>query len=182
MKQLNITTWFSNAPESKDGLTKYLEELRKKYPASSMVSFVYLKLLFEKNRQAYEKMKPSCFSTIVNKRLFYEYEISPAENFEKIEENEETTVVIGELITKFSDNPPKIGANTEELVLDANFGKQSLKEDPELISETLANIYAEQGYLGKAEKIFKKLALIYPEKNVYFAAQIEKLKNIENNQ
>ncbi|MCQ2135938.1 MAG: hypothetical protein MJY67_03385 [Bacteroidales bacterium] len=46
-------------------------------------------------------------------------------------------------------------------------------------TETLAQIYAEQGYFEQAKEIYSKLILAYPEKSVYFAALIEKL-NIEN--
>ena len=42
-------------------------------------------------------------------------------------------------------------------------------------TETLAQIYAEQGYLDEAKQIYSKLCLRYPEKSVYFAALIEKL-------
>lgn len=42
-------------------------------------------------------------------------------------------------------------------------------------TETLAQIYAEQGYNEKAKEIYSKLILAYPEKSVYFAALIEKL-------
>lgn len=56
------------------------------------------------------------------------------------------------------------------------------KEEGENFSfctETLAQIYAEQGYFDQAKEIYSKLILAYPEKSVYFAALIEKL-NIEN--
>lgn len=43
-------------------------------------------------------------------------------------------------------------------------------------TETLAQIYAEQGYYGQACAIYSKLSLRYPEKSAYFAAQIEKIK------
>ena len=42
-------------------------------------------------------------------------------------------------------------------------------------TETLAEIYAEQGYTEEAKEIYYKLSLRYPEKSVYFAALIEKL-------
>jgi len=42
-------------------------------------------------------------------------------------------------------------------------------------TETLAGIYAEQGYFDKAKLIYSKLILRYPEKNAYFAALIQKL-------
>ena len=44
-------------------------------------------------------------------------------------------------------------------------------------TETLAAIYAEQGYYEQAAKIYSQLILAYPEKSAYFASLIEKLKN-----
>ena len=50
-------------------------------------------------------------------------------------------------------------------------------EDPELgfCTETLAWIYAGQGYREEAKKIYSRLMLRYPEKSAYFASLIEKL-------
>ena len=52
-------------------------------------------------------------------------------------------------------------------------------EEPvfDLYTETLAEIYAEQGYYEQAKEIYTKLILAYPEKNAYFAALIQKLTN-----
>ena len=51
-------------------------------------------------------------------------------------------------------------------------------ENPEIYTETLAQIYAEQGYYEQARYIYSKLILAYPEKNAYFAALIEKLDEL----
>ena len=48
----------------------------------------------------------------------------------------------------------------------------------DLYTETLAQIYAEQGYYEQAKQIYSKLILAYPEKNAYFAALIQKLEEI----
>ena len=53
--------------------------------------------------------------------------------------------------------------------------KESLVEDTSLITETMARIYAAQGQMGRARRAYKLLALKYPEKSVYFAAQSKKL-------
>ena len=45
----------------------------------------------------------------------------------------------------------------------------------EFCTETLAQIYAQQGYYDQAKYIYSKLSLRYPEKITYFAALIEEL-------
>lgn len=89
--------------------------------------------------------------------------------------------IIDNLIEKFSNDPPKIQFDPERHDGTINYGKASLVEDPDIISETLAIFYLEQGYPGKAIKIYKKLCLHFPEKSCYFAAQIQEVKNRKNN-
>lgn len=45
-------------------------------------------------------------------------------------------------------------------------------------TETLAQIYLEQGYIDQAKYIYSKLILRYPEKSAYFATLIENLEQI----
>lgn len=51
-------------------------------------------------------------------------------------------------------------------------GSRPLAEE-EIYTETLANIYAGQGFCDRAVTIYKKLILLYPEKSAYFADLIE---------
>lgn len=86
------------------------------------------------------------------------------------------------LIEKFLEAQPKMPlvSDPEE---DSPMESQKPKEleNDDLVTETLATIYAQQGYYKKAIQIFEKLSLKYPEKNTYFAAQIEKIKTLMNN-
>ena len=52
------------------------------------------------------------------------------------------------------------------------------EEEFDLYTETLAQIYAEQGYYEQAKDIYSKLILAYPEKSAYFATLIEKLNEL----
>lgn len=47
----------------------------------------------------------------------------------------------------------------------------------EFYTETLARIYAEQGYYDEAIRVYAKLILLYPEKSAYFAALAEEIKS-----
>ena len=48
----------------------------------------------------------------------------------------------------------------------------------DLYTETLAQIYLEQGYPEQAKNIYSKLLLANPEKNAYFAALIQKIDEL----
>jgi len=71
----------------------------------------------------------------------------------------------------------KIGPVRDALESTEDWAKQGLLEDPSLVTETMAKLYAQQGQMGRARKAYKLLALKYPEKSVYFAAQLKKLRN-----
>jgi len=84
------------------------------------------------------------------------------------------------LVDKFLEAQPKIPP-IEGTGKSTQLGEQPEEDADELITETLATIYAQQGYYKKAIGIFEKLSLKYPEKSTYFAGQIEKIKNLMNN-
>jgi hypothetical protein len=49
----------------------------------------------------------------------------------------------------------------------------------EIVTEAMAQVLVKQGKHEKAAEIYQKLLLLHPEKSVFFAAQIEQLKNIQ---
>ncbi len=51
--------------------------------------------------------------------------------------------------------------------------KSNLEED--VITETMAEVFLQQGKLHKAKEIYEKLSLLNPSKNAYFAAKIEQI-------
>ncbi len=54
----------------------------------------------------------------------------------------------------------------------------SKDDDLGFYTETLAQIYADQGYFDQAKRIYSKLILAYPEKSAYFAALIQKMNEL----
>ena len=59
---------------------------------------------------------------------------------------------------------------------DESSGEISLEIDSPLCTETLASIYAQQGYYQQAIEIYSKLCLLYPEKSAYFATLVKEVK------
>ena len=55
---------------------------------------------------------------------------------------------------------------------------QNKEEISHLMTETLAELYVEQHKYALAIKAFQILSLKYPEKNTFFASQIQKFKNL----
>jgi hypothetical protein len=79
-----------------------------------------------------------------------------------------------DLISQFIKTEPQIRPK-REFYSPANMARLSVKEDDDLVTETLAKIYAQQGNKERAISAYEKLALKYPEKRIYFANQINKL-------
>ena len=81
-----------------------------------------------------------------------------------------------ELIDKFILENPSISRPKAEFYNPISVAQNSIIDQENIVSETLAKIYEKQGYLDKAISIYEKLGLKYPKKSSYFAAQIERLQ------
>ncbi len=84
------------------------------------------------------------------------------------------------IIDRFIKEEPRITPARSTFYSAVNMARQSLTEHDDLISETLAKIYASQGNFEKAISTYDKLSLLHPEKSTYFAALIQDLKGKQN--
>jgi hypothetical protein len=87
----------------------------------------------------------------------------------------------GNLIEKFIKEEPTISKpKKEEFFSPIKSARESLIENKEIVTETLARVYLEQGYLDKAITAYKKLSLKFPQKSSFFATQIKLIYDLKN--
>ena len=82
-----------------------------------------------------------------------------------------------DLINQFILDQPRIDAK-KEFFSPGNMAKKSIEDQNEIVSETLAKVYANQGNNSKAIATYEQLILKNPEKKTYFASLIKDLKSI----
>lgn len=99
------------------------------------------------------------------------------ESMEKQEELKSNIPVFDTILDKFIRESPRISRPKAEFYNPANMAKQSVEEDEDLVTETLAKLYYKQGHYRKAIRAYEKLCLIYPHKMAYFADLIQKIKH-----
>ena len=81
-----------------------------------------------------------------------------------------------EIINIFLEQKPKIKNNKQRFFNASENAKKSIVENNDIITETLAKVYAKQEHFEKAILAYQKLSLKYPQKSSYFADQIKVLK------
>ncbi len=86
----------------------------------------------------------------------------------------------GNLIEKFIKEEPTISKpKKEEFFSPIKSARESLIENEEIVTETLARVYLEQGYLDKAITAYEKLSLKFPQKSSFFANQIKLIYDLK---
>jgi len=93
-----------------------------------------------------------------------------------LDDNEKILEIQNSLIDQFLSANPRIVPKPDLPPVNEDISIKSLEDDGDLVTETLAKIYAAQGLIEKAADIYRKLCLKFPEKKAYFVAQLEKLK------
>ena len=124
--------------------------------------------LLEEKRKSLDELK-----AIIANRL---REIEEEKQRKETEQPKAKKLSRKELIDKFILENPSITRPKAEFYNPISVAQNSIIDQENIVSETLAKIYEKQGYLEKAMSIYEKLSLKYPEKSRYFAAQIERIK------
>lgn len=129
----------------------------------------------------FDKNKPHTFSEWIKHAGTVEKD-ETAGTEKKREEKKSGPLSDFDLIDKFIREEPKITRQKTEFFNPVNMAKQSVADDITFVSETLAKIYVLQGNYVKALDAYENLRLKYPEKRLYFAAQIKNLRKLINQQ
>ncbi|MBO4489209.1 MAG: hypothetical protein J5741_06110 [Bacteroidales bacterium] len=199
MEKIFFNDFVTAAPD--ETLQSKLTGLSKRYPASSLVNIFFLKLcpsrvsarqrarmlLTLPDRLRFAQLdvemepvltlrpeKPSVVVAVPHAK--HNDDLHPV--FVKDHEGQDLhkSALIDQLIEKFTASDAKIQIPLDSQEMLADYGIASAEEDPSIVSETLAGIYAEQGYYDRAIQMYEILSLHFPEKSSIFAAQIENLK------
>ena len=97
-----------------------------------------------------------------------ELEVKPMQNQEMIDE----------FLEKDKKSPVKLDLKQSDETSETFIPNLDEVDEDSFFSETLAKIYLKQKKYDKALKIIRKLDLVYPEKNRYFADQIRFLEKL----
>ena len=84
------------------------------------------------------------------------------------------------LIDKLVETEPRISKpKKEEFFSPVQSAKESLIENDEIVTETLARVYLEQAHYDKAIASYEKLSLKFPQKSSFFASQIKLIYDLK---
>ncbi len=177
-----------------------LKALFNKYPYSQTISAYYLKSLKDQNKNN--------FSHILRRAAILSFDRSNLRNwinndinkeeqadkqkkskvnddkftfldwFDKISSDKSKIDEKIDLIERFIDKKPERIIKPNEEEYEFKFNKYD-KDNPELITETLAKILTNQKKYKKAIKAYRILSLKYPKKSSFFADHINKIKKLD---
>ena len=104
--------------------------------------------------------------------------VSDEERESERESERETTATVQpsvDLIEKFITTAPRITPGKVEQYTGISFAKESLEENFDWVTETMAKLYAAQGKIDRARKAYKRLIELHPEKKIHFENQLKVL-------
>ncbi len=177
-----------------------LKALFNKYPYSQTISAYYLKSLKDQNknnfshilrRAAILSFDRSNLRNWINNDINKEEQLDKQKKskvnddkftfldwFDKISNDKSKIDEKIDLIESFIDKKSERIIKPNEEEYEFKFNKYD-KDNPELITETLAKILTNQKKYKKAIKAYRILSLKYPKKSSFFADHINKIKKLD---
>ena len=186
-------------PEDDNQLSD-LKGLFNKYPFSQTISAYYLKSLKDQDKNNFPHIlrKTAILSfDRANLRNWISSDINQEveKNIKKVIKESEDKFTFLDWFDQISNNKSKIDEKIDliesfidkksERVIETSNKEYKLsyrkgnKDNPELITETLAKILTDQKKYKKAIKAYRILSLKYPKKSSFFADRIKEIKKLD---
>jgi len=172
MTKEKLVTLLRNPCQTSDAVDE-LNRIVDEYPYFHTGHQLYVKGLQITNVEKLESQLTKSALNVRDRGVLYNY-LNDIEEIEtKVEEVEKISKSPDDLIDSFLKSDAKIVPGSSQYEADLS---PSMQDSNDFSTEILADIYATQGYKNKAIENYEQLILKNPEKHIYFAAQIKRLK------
>jgi len=186
----DLCIWMKNPKELNGESLVFLKSFVCKYPVFQTGWFLLLKNLKILNDNDFDKFLEKGSFYITDRRKLYLYLKDKGVNLSAgldalaggysmspyYLEGEEKNDISSENMTQFIKEKNK----SREFLEKESENTENTGDIDDFVTETLAKIYVKQGLFNEAIDVYCKLSLKMPEKNTYFAEQIEKIKKLTN--
>tara|TARA_Y100000994_G_scaffold18816_1_gene13809 strand:- start:79 stop:615 length:537 start_codon:yes stop_codon:yes gene_type:complete len=150
----------------------HILELKAKFPYCELIHNLSLLKAHKTNNITFTDTLATCTIYSSNRKNLFHL-IHPKKNITQQKEKIKKTAYLFE---EWLKNKPESNCISNDALIEKSITK-STQDNNFLTTETLANIYIEQGHFERAIQAYEILCLKYPKKSSFFANQIKKIKN-----